>query len=57
LAAHEDDLDAASACGLQTAFIQRDSEYGPDVRINHGDLTRFSYAARDLVDLAEQLGA
>lgn len=57
VAAHEDDLDAASACGLQTAFIQRDSEYGPDVRINHGDLTRFSYAARDLVDLAEQLGA
>jgi 2-haloacid dehalogenase len=57
LAAHEDDLDAASACGLPTAFIQRDNEYGPDVRINHGDLTRFSYAARDLVDLAEQLGA
>lgn len=57
VAAHEDDLDAASACGLQTAFIQRDNEYGPDVRINHGDLTRFSYAARDLVDLAEQLGA
>ena len=56
VAAHEDDLDAASACGLQTAFIQRDNEYGPDVRINHGDLTRFSYAARDLVDLAEQLG-
>jgi len=57
VAAHEDDLDAASACGLQTAFIQRDNEYGPDVRINHADLTRFSYAARDLVDLAEQLGA
>ncbi|MFM7760602.1 MAG: haloacid dehalogenase type II [Burkholderiaceae bacterium] len=57
VAAHEDDLDAASACGLQTAFIQRDNEYGPDVRINHGDLTRFSYAARDLVDLADQLGA
>jgi len=57
VAAHEDDLDAASACGLQTAFIQREDEYGPNVRIIHGDLTRFSYAARDLVDLAEQLGA
>jgi len=57
VAAHEDDLDAASVCGLQTAFIQREDEYGPNVRIIHGDLTRFSYAARDLVDLAEQLGA
>ncbi|MFM7483680.1 MAG: haloacid dehalogenase type II [Burkholderiaceae bacterium] len=57
VAAHEDDLDAASACGLQTAFIQRDNEYGLEVRIDHGDLTRFSYAARDLVDLADQLGA
>ena len=57
VASHEDDLDAAMACGLQTAFIQRDHEYGPDVHIKHGDLTRFSYAARDFVHLAEQLRA
>ena len=56
VAAHEDDLDAARACGLQTAFIERIGEYGPNVRIPQGDLTRFSYAAHDLHHLAEQLG-
>jgi 2-haloacid dehalogenase len=55
VAAHEDDLDAAKACGLQTAFIERIGEYGPNVRIPQGDLTRFTYAARDLHHLAEQL--
>jgi len=29
VAAHQNDLDAASACGLQTAFIERPAEYGP----------------------------
>lgn len=56
VAAHEDDLDAAKACGLQTAYIERTHEYGPDVRSPRGDLTRFTYAARDLHHLAEQLG-
>jgi 2-haloacid dehalogenase len=55
VAAHEDDLDAAKACGLQTAFIERIGEYGPNVRIPQGDLTRFTYASRDLHHLAEQL--
>lgn len=57
VAAHEDDLDAAQACGLQTAFIERAAEYGPNIHIPQGDLTRFTYAARDLHHLAEQLGA
>ena len=55
VAAHEDDLDAAKACGLQTAFIERIGEYGPNVHSRQGDLTRFTYAARDLHHLAEQL--
>ena len=29
VAAHQDDLNAAAACGLQTAFIERIDEYGP----------------------------
>jgi len=29
VAAHNDDLDAAQACGLKTAFIARPQEYGP----------------------------
>ncbi|MFM7670146.1 MAG: haloacid dehalogenase type II [Betaproteobacteria bacterium] len=56
VAAHEDDLDAAKACGLQTAFIRRESEYGPDILIKYGDLTRFTYSANDLHDLAAQSG-
>ncbi len=30
VAAHNDDLEAARACGLRTAFIARPTEYGPD---------------------------
>lgn len=55
VAAHEDDLDAAQACGLQTAFIERPHEYGAGVTVPRGDLTRFTYAARDLNDLADQM--
>ena len=55
VAAHEDDLDAAKACGLQTAFVERPDEYGPDVSVPKGDLKRFTYAARDLNDLADQM--
>lgn len=56
VAAHEDDLDAAKACGLQTAFIRREHEYGPDIIVQCGDLTRFTYSATNLNDLAAQLG-
>jgi 2-haloacid dehalogenase len=57
VAAHEDDLDAAKACGLQTAFIERPDEYGPDMTVPKGDLSRFTFAARDFNHLAEQMGA
>lgn len=56
VAAHEDDLDAAKACGLQTAFVERPLEYGVGNAAAKGDLTRFTYASTDLNDLARQLG-
>jgi 2-haloacid dehalogenase len=57
VAAHEDDLDAAKACGLQTAFIERPDEYGPGVTVPKGDLSRFTYSAHDLNHLADQMSA
>ena len=56
VAAHEDDLDAAKACGLQTAFVERPLEYGVGNAAAKGDLTRFTYASSDLNDLARQMG-
>jgi 2-haloacid dehalogenase len=56
VAAHEDDLDAAKACGLKTAFIERPKEFGPNVKVPQGDLSRFTFAARDLNHLADQMG-
>ncbi|MFM1978710.1 MAG: hypothetical protein RLZZ151_1225 [Pseudomonadota bacterium] len=56
VAAHKDDLVAANACGLQTAFIERPLEFGP--HITRADLHReefISYHAQDLNDLADQL--
>jgi 2-haloacid dehalogenase len=55
VASHEDDLDAAAACGLQTAYVSRPLENGPGVRIQHGDLSRFTVAAQDFNDLADRL--
>jgi len=57
VAAHEDDLDAAKACGLQTAFVERPLEHGVGKAAAKGDLTRFTYTSTDLNDLARQLGA
>ncbi len=55
VATHEDDLDAAQACGLQTAYVARPTEYGPGVIKPVGDLSRFTLHATDLLDLAQQL--
>jgi 2-haloacid dehalogenase len=57
VAAHKDDLVAAAACGLQTAFIERPLEFGPHV--SRADLHReafITHHAQDLNDLATQLG-
>jgi 2-haloacid dehalogenase len=55
-AAHHDDLAAARACGLQTAYIERPLEFGAaqvkDVSPQAGN----DLHARDIVQLAELLG-
>ena len=55
VAAHNDDLVAASGCGLRTAFVARPSEYGPhqkkDFKADHA----FDFVAGDFEDLATQL--
>ncbi len=55
-AAHHDDLAAARACGLQTAYIERPLEFGAtqvkDVSPQAGN----DFHARDVLQLAELLG-
>ena len=56
VAAHQDDLAAARACGLQTAYIERPLEFGAaqpkDVSPNPAN----TYHATDFLALATQLG-
>lgn len=56
VAAHNDDLLAARAQGLRTAFVARPAEYGPqqqkDLRAEHD----FDVVAASMEDLAERLG-
>lgn len=57
VAAHQSDLRAAQAVGMQTAFIPRPLEYGPE---STRDLTpdlSFDLVAMDFISLADQLGA
>ena len=57
VAAHQDDLEAARACGLRTAYVERPWEFGyaaPKDVSPHPDNT---WHARDFLDLADQLGA
>jgi 2-haloacid dehalogenase len=56
VAAHKDDLGAAHALGLQTAFIERPKEFGPTHQ--RDDMHRedwVDYHASDFKDLAKQL--
>jgi 2-haloacid dehalogenase len=57
VAAHNDDLVAAAACGLRTAFVPRPTEHGPgqtsDLRPHHD----VEVVASDFIDLAHRLGA
>jgi 2-haloacid dehalogenase len=56
VAAHQDDLAAARACGLQTAYIERAAEFGSanlkDVSANAAN----TWHAKDFLALADQLG-
>jgi 2-haloacid dehalogenase len=55
VAAHKDDLRAARACGLKTAFVPRPKEYGPAARPDVSREPAFDVHARDFHDLARQL--
>ena len=55
VAAHKDDLFAAKACGLRTAFVRRPLEFGPKVRMDVKPERAFDVNAEDFVDLADQL--
>ena len=55
VAAHKDDLRAAMACGLRTAFVRRPLEYGPNVRMDVAAERAFDYNADDFLDLSSQL--
>jgi 2-haloacid dehalogenase len=56
VAAHHDDLAAARACGLQTAYIERRFEFGSDHPKDVSPDPANTLHARDLLQLADQLG-
>jgi 2-haloacid dehalogenase len=56
VAAHQDDLAAARACGLCTAYIERPLEFGRGVVKDVAPNLQNTYHATDLLDLADQLG-
>ena len=56
VAAHQSDLDAARACGLMTAYIERPLEYGPDKPKKIVIEPANNYHAKSILDLAHLLG-
>ena len=57
VAAHNNDLRAAKAQGLRTAFVARPTEHGPGQTTDLApDASSVDVAARDFVELAEKLG-
>lgn len=56
VAAHQDDLAAARACGLQTAYIERPLELGVGQPKDVSPDAANTLHARDLLHLAAQLG-
>jgi 2-haloacid dehalogenase len=55
-AAHVGDLNAARGCGLRTAFIFRPNEWGVGGKADKASPGQFDVVARDMGDLASQLG-
>ena len=55
VAAHQDDLAAARACGLETAYIERPLEFGPNQPKDIAPNAANTLHAKDLLDLAAQL--
>jgi 2-haloacid dehalogenase len=56
-AAHNDDLRAARALGMKTAFFPRPSEHGPGQRLDLAATEAWDVVAADIVDLADRMGA
>src|SRR5215211_292044 len=56
VAAHNSDLVTAAECGLQTAFVPRPTEYGPNQTSDLVPEREFDLVAKDFIDLANQLG-
>jgi 2-haloacid dehalogenase len=57
VAAHKDDLRAAQACGLATAFVGRPKEKGPKIKVDVKPEADFDFNAKDFVDLAKRISA
>jgi len=57
VAAHNDDLRAARAEGLRTAFVLRPAEYGPAQTSDLVAGSEHDFAVRDLGELADRLDA
>ena len=55
-AAHNGDLAAARACGLQTAFFPRPGEYGPHQKRDYAADQDWDIVATNIQDLAAKLG-
>jgi 2-haloacid dehalogenase len=55
-AAHNGDLASARKCGLMTAFFARPNEYGPHQKRDYSADQDWDFVARDIEDLATQLG-
>lgn len=56
VAAHQDDLAAARACGLRTAYIERPLEFGAKHLKDVSPDAANTFHAQSLLHLAEQLG-
>jgi 2-haloacid dehalogenase len=57
VAAHNPDLHAARAAGLQTAFLPRPAEHGPGQTTDLAPEADWDIVAADIIDLAARLGA
>jgi 2-haloacid dehalogenase len=56
VAAHQEDLAGARACGLSTAYIERPAEFGPSRPKDVSPDPANTLHCRSLTDLAQQLG-
>ena len=56
VAAHKDDLRAAQATGMRTAFVQRPMEFGDAAKKDVKPEKDFDVNAKDFIDLADKLG-